>query len=364
MSSVSISKIKTDGHEVVFGRHCLAEFAEHLSSDAYREVKIFILVDENTSQHCLPSLMVKVPSLANAEVVEIESGEGSKSLEVVARIWEVLSELGADRSSILINLGGGVITDLGGFIAGTFKRGVRFFNIPTSLLAQVDASTGGKTGFNHSGLKNEIGLFNNPKAVYVDPEFLDSLPKNQLLSGFAEMIKHALIYSPGYWKTLSDVSLFDLSTIDESIHRSILIKNEIVGSDPFESGRRKILNFGHTIGHALESYSGESDLKSLLHGEAVAIGMVCESFISHRVAGLSESKLGEISSFIFGSFAKVDLEGFNHHRLIELMRHDKKNSSDRINFSLLTDIGDSGYDYEVRADLIVESLNYYRRWVA
>lgn len=363
MSIVNISRIKTDGHEVVFGRHCLAELAEHLSSDSYREVKIFILADENTSQHCLPGLISKIPSLGNAEIVEIVPGEESKSIEVASRIWEVLSELGADRSSVMLNLGGGVVTDLGGFLAGTFKRGIRFFNIPTSLLSQVDASVGGKTGINHSGLKNEIGLFNNPNAVYVDPEFLDSLPRNQLLSGFAEMIKHALIYSPGYWRSLSEVSLMDLSTIDEAIHRSILIKTEIVGSDPYESGRRKILNFGHTIGHALEAHSQESDIKSLLHGEAVAIGMVCESFISHRIAGLSEEELQEVTSFIFSLFPKVDLTPFTHHRIIELMRHDKKNSSGKINFSLLTEIGDAGFDFEVRADLIVESLNFYQRWV-
>lgn len=363
MSTISIKRIKTDGHEVVFGRHCLAELAEELSAEAYRDVKLFILVDENTSKHCLTNLITKVPATANAEVIEIEAGEEFKSIEVASRLWEVLSELGADRSSLLLNLGGGVVTDMGGFVAGTFKRGIRFFNLPTSLLAQVDASVGGKTGINHSKLKNEVGLFNNPLAVYVDPEFLLTLPKNQVLSGFAEMIKHALIFSPGYWKELKQVSLLDLSSLDDAIYRSIRIKNEIASSDPYESGRRKILNFGHTVGHALESFSQESDVKSLLHGEAVAIGMVCEAFISHKTSGLSEDELQEITSFIFSLFPKRDLEAYTYHRIIELIRHDKKNRNEKINFSLLTEIGDAVYDVEVRADLIVESLNYYQRWV-
>jgi 3-dehydroquinate synthase len=363
MSKVEIKRIKTDGHEVVFGRHCLAEMAELLSGESYRGVKIFILADENTLSNCLPEMISKIPLLEGAEVIEIESGEESKSFEVVAGIWEALTELGADRSSVMINLGGGVITDLGGFIAGTFKRGIRFINIPTSLLAMVDASIGGKTGINHSGLKNEVGLFNNPQGVYVDPTFLETLPKSHVLSGFAEMVKHALIFSPGYWKELQEVSLLDLPSLDDSIYRSIEIKNQIASSDPYESGRRKILNFGHTIGHALEAYSHESDTKILLHGEAIAIGMVCEAYISHKHEHLSEKQLKEISSFIFSFFSKVNIEAFTFHRLIEIMRHDKKNRDERMNFTLLPEIGDAVFDRHARADLVVDSLNYYQRWV-
>ena len=363
MSKVEIKHLKTEGHEVVFGRHSLAEMAELFSEDLYRDVKVFILVDENTLSSCLPAMISKIPGLEEAEVIEVGAGEETKNVEIVSRVWEVLTELGADRSSVLINLGGGVVTDFGGFVAGTFKRGIRFFNIPTSLLAMVDASIGGKTGINHSGLKNEIGLFNNPKSVYVDPEFLETLPRNHLLSGFAEMIKHALIFSPGYWKELLEVSLLDLHSLDDSIYRSIEIKNEIVSSDPFEMGRRKILNFGHTIGHALEAYSHESDTKTLLHGEAIAIGMVCESYISHKLTGLSAEQLKEISSFIFSLFSKVNLEGYTFHRLIELMRHDKKNRDERMNFTLLTEIGDAVFDVDTQADLVIDSLNYYQRWV-
>jgi len=363
MSKIEIKHLKTEGHQVVFGRHCLAEMAELMSEESFLDVKVFILVDENTLINCLPAIISKIPSLEQAEVIEVESGEGTKSVEILSRVWEVMSELRADRSSVLINLGGGVVTDFGGFVAGTFKRGIRFFNIPTSLLAMVDASIGGKTGINHAGLKNEIGLFYNPETVYVDPEFLEFLPRNQLLSGFAEMIKHALIFSPGYWRQLREVSLLNLPSLDDNIYRSIEIKNEIVSSDPFEKGRRKILNFGHTIGHALEAYSHESDTKTLLHGEAIAIGMVCESYISHKLVGLSAAQLQEISSFIFSLFSKVNLEGYIFHRLIELMKHDKKNSGERMNFTLLPEIGDAVYDVETQADLVIESLNYYQRWV-
>ncbi len=362
-SNVDIRRIKTDGHQLLFGRHCLAEFAELLSEETYRGVKIFILVDENSLQHCLPVLISKIPNLENAEVIEVEAGEGSKSIEVVSRLWEVLSELGADRSSVLVNLGGGVITDLGGFIAGTFKRGIRFFNIPTSLLAQVDASIGGKTGVNHSGLKNEVGLFNNPSMVYVDPSFLTTLPKKEVLNGFAEMIKHALIFSPGYWEELKEVSLLNLSSLDESIFRSIQIKNEIAGSDPYETGRRKILNFGHTMAHALESFSKESDVRLIDHGEAVAIGMVCEAYISNKVAGLKEKEMNEVSSFIHSLYPKINLDHYNYSRLIELMRHDKKSHDGELNFSLIPEIGDAVFDQSTRAELVVESLNYYQRWV-
>ncbi|MCA1762599.1 MAG: 3-dehydroquinate synthase [Flavobacteriales bacterium] len=246
MSVVDNQRIKSDGHEIVIGRHSLAEFAEILSTDAFAGVKLFILVDENTLEYCLPILVSKVPPLRDAEVLEVAPGEESKSLEISEQLWAVLGEMNADRSSVLVNLGGGVVSDLGGFIAGTFKRGIRFFNVPTSLLAQVDASAGGKVGVNLNGLKNEIGLFKNPHRVYIDPEFLKTLPKEHLLSGFSEMIKHALICDAAYWKSLQEISFYKLKTLDSAILKSVRIKTEIVSSDPFENGRRKILNFGHT----------------------------------------------------------------------------------------------------------------------
>jgi len=363
MSTAEIQYIKSDGHQVILGRHCLGELAELLSTPSFSGVKLFILVDENTLKFCLPTLISKVPALSEAEVIEISAGEGSKSVEVSTQLWAVLSELSAERSSVFINLGGGVVTDLGGFIAGTFKRGIRFFNIPTSLLAQVDASVGGKVGINLNGLKNEVGLFNNPEAVFIDPEFLSTLPRNELLSGFAEMIKHGLICDKDYWERLKEISFFDMRSFDASIVESVQIKNEIVSSDPYESARRKILNFGHSVGHAVESYSFESDSKALLHGEAVAMGMVCESFISHRQGLLSEAELKEIAGFIFSHYTPVFIDELVFHRLIELMKHDKKNRNGEIKMSLLHGIGNAVIDKAIKPDLIIDSLNFYRRWV-
>lgn len=345
------------------GRHSLAALAEVLAGGAYANAKLFILCDENTLAHCLPPLLGKVALLRSAEVIEVAPGEGSKCIEVSTQLWRVLGELGAERGSVLINLGGGVVTDLGGFIAGTFKRGIRFFNIPTSLLAQVDASVGGKVGIDLDHAKNEIGLFNNPEGVFIDPEFLSTLPREQLLSGFSEMLKHALVCSPGYWRELKEVSFFELETLHAPILRSIAIKNEIVGSDPFEQGRRKVLNFGHTVGHAIESFTLEGDRKSLLHGEAIAVGMVCEAQISHKRGTLSEEELHEVTSFLLGMYPRVPLDPMHYHRIIELMRHDKKNENGKFMMSLLQGIGDAVINQEVGADAVIEGLNYYQRWV-
>lgn len=363
MATVKVQKIKSTGYEIAYGRHALAELAEMLSTEEYSGVKLFILVDENTLENCLPKLIEKVPLLAGMEVIEIDHGEASKSVEISVHIWTALAEMNADRNSVILNLGGGVVSDLGGFIAGTFKRGIRFINIPTSLLAQVDASVGSKVGINLSNLKNEIGLFCNPDKIFIDPEFLRTLPRNHLLSGFAEMVKHALIFDKNYWKTLKDVSFYEMETLDEAIPRSIEIKNEIVISDPFEAGLRKILNFGHSIGHAIESYSFESDGRYVLHGEAVAAGMVCEAYISEKLQKLNREALDEITSFMFSLFPRIQLSEISYHRIIELMKHDKKNSNSEIRMSLLNDIGDANYDIHVKPELIIESLNYYQRWV-
>lgn len=363
MAGVEVQKIKSQGHNIFIGSHALAELSETLSSDSFAQVKLFILVDDNTLNNCLPKLIDKVPLLKSAEVIEVENGESSKSIDVCSQIWSALGELHADRQSVIFNLGGGVVTDLGGFIAGTFKRGIRFFNIPTSLLAQVDASVGSKVGVNLNGLKNEIGLFYTPQEVYIDPAFLDTLPRNHLLSGFAEMVKHALIFDRTYWSLIKAVSFYEMQTLYEALNRSIEIKNEIVTSDPYESGRRKILNFGHTVGHALESYSMEGDGRVLLHGEAIAAGIISEAYISSQITDLSEEELNEITSFIFSLFPKVQLSEMAYHRIIEIMRHDKKNKNDLICMSLINSIGDSNYDFEVPPSLVIESLNYYQRWV-
>jgi len=363
MATVKVQKIKSAGYEILLGRHALAELSEMLSTEAYSGVKLFILVDDNTLENCLPKLIEKVPLLGGKEVIQVDNGEGSKSVEISVQIWSALSEMEADRRSLLINLGGGVISDLGGFIAGTYKRGIRFINIPTSLLAQVDASVGSKVGINLNNLKNQVGLFCNPEKVFIDSDFLRTLPRNHLLSGFAEMVKHALIFDKEYWKQLKDVSFYEMETLDEAIPRSVEIKNEIVISDPFESGRRKILNFGHTVGHAIESYSFESDGKNILHGEAIAAGMVCEAFISEKLQKLDKEKLEEITRYIFSLFPRIQIQEIAYHRIIEIMKHDKKNNFSEIRMSLLNDLGDCNYDIPVKPELIIDSLNYYQRWV-
>lgn len=321
---------------------------------------IFILVDENTLQHCLPVLVTKVKKLTEAEVIELESGESNKTVEICMQVWRVLGELGADRNSLLINLGGGVITDIGGFIASTFKRGISFVNVPTTLLAQIDASAGGKTGVDLDGLKNEIGVFADPYALFIYPGFLRSLPKREMISGYAEALKHGLITDRSYWDLLKTLNVADSDSWEEIIIRSVQIKLEIVKADPKESGLRRKLNFGHTIGHAIETFFLEGSEKTLLHGEAVAAGMVCEAFLSTKNAGLTDAELDEISEILLGYYPAVELDPLHDHRLIELMRHDKKNSSGEINFTLLESIGKAVINKKSTAREIIESLNYYR----
>ncbi|MGL4597393.1 MAG: 3-dehydroquinate synthase, partial [Bacteroidia bacterium] len=305
---------------------------------------VFILVDENTLQHCLPRLIGRVKSLATAEIIELESGELNKTPDVVLQVWRVLSELGADRQSLIINLGGGVLTDLGGFVASTFKRGIRFLNIPTTLLAQIDASVGGKTGVDLDGLKNEIGTFTEPEAVFIYPDFLQTLSKREMLSGFAEAIKHGLIADPSYWKKIKITSIADNQAWPELIARSVEIKSDIVQDDPKEKGLRKSLNFGHTIGHALEAFFLERVSSSVLHGEAVAAGMICEAWLSNQQAKLSADELEDITQFIVQRYLPIAIDGDADHRLIELMRHDKKNEGGKIRFTLLDRIGQAKWN--------------------
>ena len=327
----------------------------------FPETRIFILVDENTREHCLPLLRKGVPRLQEAPVIEIKSGEQHKTLDTCAVIWRELHHLGADRHSMLINLGGGVIGDMGGFAASTFKRGINFLQVPTTLLAQLDASVGGKLGVDLDGLKNQIGVFNNPKAVFIYPPFLETLDQKQVMSGFAEGIKHALIFDELHWEVLQEANLEYESGWERMIGLSVRIKNEIVLQDQFEVGPRKVLNFGHTIGHAVESQSflGENPL---LHGEAIAVGIVCESYLSNRLTGLSDEELDEITSYIKTHFDPVVLDPDLDTALIGLMYSDKKNSKGRISFTLLNKVGEAVIDQFCEEALIREALDYYRKY--
>ena len=254
--------------------------------------KVFILVDSNTQKHCLAKFKSKCDFEIDL-VIEIKPGEEYKTIQTCTTVWDSLSTMGGDRKSLLINLGGGVVTDLGGFVASTFKRGIDFINVPTTLLAMVDASIGGKTGVDFEALKNQIGVINQPEMILVFAEFLDTLDQRQVKSGFAEMLKHGLIFDQDYWNGL--IPLNELDQVGEHIKKSTEIKSSVVEQDPYEAGLRKKLNFGHTLGHAIESYFlVETNRQTLLHGEAIAVGMVLEAYLSHELTGLSKLELDEI----------------------------------------------------------------------
>ncbi|MFZ4707578.1 MAG: 3-dehydroquinate synthase [Bacteroidales bacterium] len=321
--------------------------------------KIFILVDENTNEYCLSLVVRKAKVLAGATVLKIESGEQNKSIEVCTKLWRLLMNHGADRRSLLVNIGGGVISDLGGFVAATFMRGIQFINIPTTLLAQVDASIGSKVGVDMDGIKNQIGLFSDPLAVFVITEFLHTLPQRHLRSGYAEMIKHALIADPEYWKVITKQGFDNDLGWEYLIEQSMQIKQQVVKFDPFERNLRKVLNFGHTIGHGLESYSLLHDEKPMLHGEAIAIGMICEAFISNKMCGLPEDELKEIVAHVNASFGYRELNGDLALEVLEIIKHDKKSVDGHCRLTLLKNIGKAVIDQECTPDVIVDSMHFY-----
>lgn len=344
---------------VLIGDTALAALDAFLAASTFS--KIFILVDENTLQHCLPRLMHETEHLEGAEIIELESGEGNKTIDVCVQVWRVLGELGADRRSLIVNLGGGVISDLGGFVAATFKRGIAFVHVPTTLLAQLDASSGGKTGVDLDHLKNEVGAFAEPQGVYIDPHFLHTLPKRELIAGFAEAFKHGLVADAAHWHLLSTTDPANAEYWEEIIRRSVAIKQQVVRADPQEHGVRRILNFGHTIGHALETYFLEQSSITLLHGEAVAAGMICETWLSVVHAGLDEATAVAITEILHHRFPVVPFDRTSDERLIELMRHDKKNENGEIRFTLLADIGSPVIDKAVSPQEIMQALKRYRQ---
>lgn len=357
-----MTEIKAAGYSVYINKDIASDINKFFKAGKNNFSKVFILADENSLKFCYPRLAAQVDSFKDAEIIEIESGEENKSIEVCMQIWTTLSEFGADRNSLFVNLGGGVIGDMGGFIASTFKRGIRFINIPTTLLAQVDASVGGKVGIDLNHLKNEIGVFNTPVAVFIDPEFLGTLEKRQLLSGYAEIIKHALIADAAYWKKLNAAAVYDLANSEELIETSVHIKNRTVLEDPLEKGLRKILNFGHTIGHAIETLFLEDDSKkTMLHGEAIAAGMICEAFLSAELSTLSKTELAEITKFILHRYEAAAIEEKDFERLTAIMKHDKKNDKAGINFSLLSAIGSCEINKTAAPEQIINALNYYRK---
>ncbi|HNQ27287.1 MAG TPA: 3-dehydroquinate synthase [Aquaticitalea sp.] len=328
--------------------------------DAHDISSLFILADTNTHLHCLPKFIAQIETDIPIEIIEIETGEETKSIETCISVWNVLSELGADRKSLVINLGGGVVTDLGGFVACTYKRGIRYINVPTTLLAMVDASVGGKTGIDLGTLKNQIGIIRSGEMVLVDTSFLGTLPKNQMRSGLAEMLKHGLINDLDHWQQLSSLDQMASEDLDRLIRDSILIKSNIVAQDPFEAKERKYLNFGHTLGHATESFFlGKMDRNTLLHGEAIAIGLVMECFISHKLKCFPKGDCDAVKTTMQNHFGKVEISEEDRATIMELLKYDKKNTHGQVNFVLLESIGKPVVDCVVDNALILEAFAYY-----
>ncbi len=354
-------KVKANGYSIYIGDGVHKELSAYLKFSKYGNCKAFILVDENTKQYCLPILQERIKMLQGAEILEIKSKEENKTLKTATYLWTELIQRGAYRDSYIINLGGGIICDIGGFSASIFKRGIPFINVPTTLLAQVDASIGGKTAVDFYDLKNQIGLFSNPEAVFVDPTYLSTLPHRQLLSGFGEVIKHALIRDEKYWNMITKQTLENVSDWYDIIHSSIVLKNKIIKSDPTDTKVRKKLNFGHTIGHAIESLSLQRDADPLLHGEAVAIGIICESYLSFLKSGLQKVQLDEITGYTNSVYPFYKIKEEDYEELVYLMLADKKNKSKGINFTLLKNIGSSLINNYCTPPEIIQSLDYYRK---
>ena len=324
-----------------------------------KPTQLLILVDENTHEHCLPVLLGNLETEIPFEIIEIEAGEVMKTLDTASQLWEILTEFETDRKALMINLGGGVITDMGGFIASTYKRGIPFINIPTTLLGMCDASIGGKTGIDHQFLKNIIGTIAQPEQIFVFPEFLQTLPFEELRSGFAEMMKHGLITDEKHWTDLISIKELTPENIFPFIERSMKIKQNVVEQDFTEQNIRKTLNFGHTIGHALESLFLVKE-KPIMHGEAVALGMICETRISFLQDLITETTATSIISNIQKYYPHLDISEFSVDEIVNLMKNDKKNSAGNINFSLLTGIGSSTFNCSVSLENIETSLLYYQ----
>lgn len=322
--------------------------------------KIFILTDQTTHDMCLPKLQ-NFLCLKGAQSIVIKAGDTNKTLDSLAEVWTALSQGGATRHSLMINLSGGMVTDLGGFAASTFKRGIDFINIPTTLLAMVDASVGGKTGINFGGLKNEIGVFSDSKFVIINTQFLDTLDHDNICSGYAEMLKHGLISDNKHWAELVGFNLAqpDLAQLQRMVAESIKVKERIVTEDPHEHGIRKALNLGHTVGHALESFAMKHG-RPVLHGYAVAYGMVCELYLSARKTGFPTDKMHQTVRFILDHYGRLPYTCDDYPELLELMRHDKKNTSGIINFTLLGGIGDIRINQTATKEEIEEALDFLR----
>jgi len=324
----------------------------------YHKSKIFVLTDENTFIHCFPVIEVAFPD--KPYIIQVPPGEKTKEIDTVIFLWKFLTNHKADRQSILINLGGGMITDLGGFVASTFKRGIGFINIPTTILGMVDAAIGGKNGINLENYKNHVGSFNEPTYLLISSLFVKTLPKKHIVAGFAEVIKHSLLSSDDTWDRIKEINPenIDLNYLPSILEESINIKQNIVASDPEEKGIREALNFGHTAGHAIETFFNNNNIE-ILHGEAVAIGLIVELLISNQKHVFPFDKLFEITEYLATYFPSYKIDYLDYEEIYKIMQHDKKNKEDKIIFTLLEDIGKIKTNQTCEKETVFEALNYY-----
>lgn len=326
----------------------------------FKPSKVVIITDTNTVAHCQDYFVSKLKIDCQIEYKSILAGEAHKNIDTCQDVWRFFSEKTLDRKSLIINLGGGVVTDLGGFVASTYLRGLAYINIPTTLLSMVDASIGGKTGVDLDMLKNQIGLIVNPKMVLIDTYYLDTLPEEEFNSGVAEILKHGLINSESYWDLVSSVKITKNSLLNDIIYKSILIKKEIVENDPSEQHLRKTLNFGHTLGHAIESYSHiKKGFKPLLHGEAVAIGLLLACHISNSLMDFPIEKLEKLARLYNLYFSKISFKKIDIDEILKLLKFDKKNTHAQVNFVLLEDIGAYAIKSDISNEMIYNAFNFY-----
>ncbi|MBI3220520.1 MAG: 3-dehydroquinate synthase [Bacteroidetes bacterium] len=340
------------------GRVVIEPIASQLLSGFLKEValtQLAVLVDTNTRQQCYPLIQSVLPS---HHIIEVAAGEEHKNLATCTQIWQQLTDLQFDRHGLVIVIGGGVLGDMGGFCAATYKRGINFILMPTTLLAQVDASVGGKLGIDFNNFKNHIGVFQEPVATLISTQFLATLPHRELRSGFAEIVKHCLIADKSKWEEIAQKDLSDQNW-QELIAHSVQIKQQITQADPREKGLRKTLNFGHTLGHAIETFSLGTDHR-LFHGEAIAIGMIMESFIAQQKNLITANELEHISQYLISIFGKVHAP-FDQNRIIALTMQDKKNKGSKVLMALPQGIGKAIWDVEVSDKEMVEAMGYYQR---
>lgn len=351
--------IKNSDHVIYFGSSAWSQLNEQISQGQWST--IFVLTDKASQQFCLPIFEQHI-NKDNINILSIPQGEGSKSIKWTQKLWEKLAQSGADRKSLVVNLGGGVVTDIGGFVASTFRRGIEFINIPTTLLAMVDAAIGGKTGIDLGVLKNQIGVVAQPKAIFIFPVFLETLPPRELASGWMEMVKHGFISNDEYLDECLISPELGRKNIENLIWTSVQIKNEVVSEDPLENGRRKTLNFGHTLGHAIESYCldhyPENHIK---HGEAIGIGMILALYLSHITQGFSKEKLKHYCVTLGQMLPNYKFDLKAQKTIIDYLKHDKKNTHGRVNFILLKDVGQYVLDCQITNEQIYAAFDFWQQ---